>query len=106
MTDQPTLEPWSPRGDRILALLPAEHPSAFERLPFEEQQVRGRVYLMTLVATGNSPYSWWVALDNSPGALTGMQELVADVPDERIAAGLLDLGSGPLEPPGAPVPPA
>lgn len=60
---------WSPRGDRMLALLPTEHPYGFNDLPFEEQQWRGRIFLMQYTITGSIPYSWWSAMaESDPGA--------------------------------------
>lgn len=67
MTDQiKAPEAWSPRGDRMLALLPVERPYAFDRLPFEEQRWRGRVFLMIWTHTGNTAYSWATALKQEP----------------------------------------
>ena len=53
---------WSPRGDPMLALLPAERPWAFDRLPFEEQQWRARVFFATWITTGGMMYAWAEAL--------------------------------------------
>ena len=49
-------EPWSPRGDPILVLLPAEHPWAFDRLPFEEQQWRARIFLAVWIQGGGAAH--------------------------------------------------
>jgi hypothetical protein len=43
------------RSDRRLALLPEEHLFGFDRLPFEEQKWRARVFLMTYSNTGGKP---------------------------------------------------
>lgn len=56
------MQPWSPRGDPILALLPAEHPWAFDQLPFEEQQWRARVFLTVWIQTDGTMFAWSQAL--------------------------------------------
>ena len=56
------MQPWTPRGDPILALLPAEHPWAFDQLPFEEQQWRARVFLAVWIQTDGTMFAWSQAL--------------------------------------------
>ena len=56
------MQPWTPRGDPMLALLPAERPWAFDALPFEEQQWRARVFLATWIQTDGTMFSWAEAL--------------------------------------------
>jgi hypothetical protein len=56
------MQPWTPRGDPILALLPAEHPWAFDQLPFEEQQWRARVFLAVWIQTDGTMFAWAQAL--------------------------------------------
>jgi hypothetical protein len=106
VTDQPTAEPWSPRGDRILALLPTEHPIAFDRLPFEEQQWRGRAYLMMWTYTGSPAYSWWSALRDDPSDAEA-KAFVASVDDEEIAFRVAEAAQGrwygPPEQPEVPI---
>ena len=60
------MQPWTPRGDPILALLPAEHPWAFDALPFEEQQWRGRVFLTVWIQTDSVVFAWANALAKDP----------------------------------------
>jgi hypothetical protein len=59
-------EPWTPRGDPILALLPAERPWAFDLLPFEEQQWRARVFLTVWIQTDSVVFAWANALAKDP----------------------------------------
>lgn len=75
---------WTPRGDRMLALLPADHPPNFDALPFEEQQWRGRVFLMIWTHTGSIPYSWATALSRGPEDEMARQMAMA-VDEEEIA---------------------
>src|SRR5450759_5242467 len=56
------MEERTPRGDPILALLPAERPWAFDLLPFEEQQWRARVFLAVWINTGSAIFAWAQAL--------------------------------------------
>ena len=56
------MQEWTPRGDPILALLPAEHPWAFDQLPFEEQQWRARVFLAVWIQTDGMMFAWAQAL--------------------------------------------
>ena len=56
------MQPWTPRGDPMLALLPAERPWAFDLLPFEEQQWRARVFLMVWIESDRTVYAWAQAL--------------------------------------------
>jgi hypothetical protein len=56
------MKQWTPRGDPMLALLPAERPWAFDLLPFEEQQWRGRVFLTVWIQTDGTMFAWSQAL--------------------------------------------
>jgi hypothetical protein len=56
------MDEWTPRGDPILALLPAERPWGFDLLPFEEQQWRARVFLTVWVQTDGMMFAWAQAL--------------------------------------------
>jgi hypothetical protein len=56
------MQEWTPRSDPILALLPAEHPWAFDQLPFEEQQWRARVFLTVWIQTDGTMFAWAQAL--------------------------------------------
>jgi hypothetical protein len=60
------MQPWTPRGDPILALLPAERPWAFDLLPFEEQVWRGRVFLTVWIQTDGVVFAWANALAKDP----------------------------------------
>jgi hypothetical protein len=79
-------------ADPILALLPAERPAAFDRLPFEEQQWRGRVFLMILTGTGGKglAYSWWQAMRQEDDD-EATKAFVATVPDEQIIGGVIGM---------------
>lgn len=46
----------TPQGDPILALLPAERPWAFVRLPVEEQQWRARIFLAVWIESGGASH--------------------------------------------------
>ena len=52
----------TPGGDAMLALLPPEHPWAFDQLPFEEQQWRARVFLTVWIQTDGMMFAWAQAL--------------------------------------------
>ena len=51
MTEPRTLD-----TDPILALLPAERPWAFDRLDFEEQQWRARIFLAIWIQSGGAQH--------------------------------------------------
>src|SRR5674476_1697115 len=75
------MQPWTPRGDPILALLPAERPWAFDLLPFEEQQWRARVFLMIWIQTGSMIFAWAKALekhDNDAERKAWVNEVLSD----------------------------
>ena len=96
------MQPWTPRGDPILALLPAEHPWAFDRLPFEEQQWRARVFLATWIQTDGTMFSWAEALrkyDNEEEAQVKAWVLWV-LTDEVILDGLRSRQQSPEEPSG------
>lgn len=98
-------EDWSPRGDRMLALLPAERPEAFDRLPFEEQQWRGRVFLMLYTSTGSERFSWATALKSETND-DEAKAFVATVDDNEIAFRVSEASQGRwYGPPEAPVAP-
>jgi hypothetical protein len=75
------MQPWTPRGDPILALLPAEHPWGFDLLPFEEQQWRARVFLTVWIQTDGTMFAWAEALrkyDNAPEVRAWVLGVLAD----------------------------
>lgn len=74
----------------MLALLPAERPLAFDRLPFEEQQWRGRCFLMIYSGTGNLAYAWFTALKEEEDDATA-KAIVEATPDNEIVSALLGL---------------
>ena len=81
---------WSPRGDPILALLPAERPWAFDLLPFEEQEWRGRAFLIFYTISGRrTAYAWWQALRDDDGATEAF--IRERVTDDEIVTGLRGL---------------
>lgn len=82
---------WTPRGDPFLALLPAERPWAFDRLPFEEQQWRARVYLAVWINTGGQAYAWYVALSKEPDDETIKAWTLRNITYEVILDGLQSL---------------
>jgi hypothetical protein len=49
-------EPRTPDTDPILMLLPAERPWAFDRLPFEEQKWRARIFLAVWIQSGGAAH--------------------------------------------------
>ena len=48
--------------DRVLALLPTETPRSFNRLPFREQQWRGRAWILIWGAGLDESFAWARAL--------------------------------------------
>ena len=60
------MKQWTPRGDPMLALLPVERLWAFDLLPFEEQQWRGRVFLTVWIQTDSVVFAWANALAKDP----------------------------------------
>jgi hypothetical protein len=89
MTD-PIAEPWSPRGDPILKLLPAERPWGFDRLDFEDQKWRARIFLATWIQTGSLPFAWANALDPTYTAVE-RDWVLRNFTDESIVDGLKSL---------------
>ena len=82
---------WTPGGDPMLALLPAEPPWGFQRLPREEQRWRGRAFLIAFVMTDNEAFSWSLALTRDPVAAENNRLDVLHTRDEVIGQGLRDL---------------
>ena len=85
------MEEWAPRGDPMLALLPAERPAAFDRLPFPEQEWRGRAFLIFYAISGRrTAYAWWQALRDDDGGAT--EAFIRErVTDDEIVTGLRGL---------------
>jgi hypothetical protein len=79
---------WTPRGDPILALLPAERPWAFDLLPFEEQQWRARVFLAVWINTGGMMFAWAQALKHEDDDEQVKAWTLANMTDEVIIEGL------------------
>lgn len=84
MTEQ-LADQWSPRGDPILKLLPAERPWAFDRLSFDDQRWRARIFLAVWCQTGSMPFAWANALDTSltAGEQAWVEETLTDELLER-----------------------
>ncbi len=82
------MQPWSPRGDPILALLPAEHPWAFDQLPFEEQQWRARVFLTVWIQTNGTMFAWAEALRKYDNEAEVKAWVLGVLTDEVILDGL------------------
>jgi len=87
------MKQWSPRGDPMLALLPAERPVGFDRLPFEEQQWRGRCFLIFYtISERRTAYAWWQALRHDEGGVT--EAFIRErVTDDEIVSGLRRLSA-------------
>jgi hypothetical protein len=85
------VQEWTPGDDPMLALLPAEPPWGFQRLPREEQEWRGRAFLIALVMTDNDAFSWSLALTRDPVAAENNRLDVLHTRDEVIVQGLRDL---------------
>jgi len=85
------MEEWTPRGDPMLALLPAERPAAFDSLPFPEQEWRGRCFLIFYTISGRrTAYAWWQAMRDDDGGTT--EAFIRErVTDDEIVAGLRGL---------------
>ena len=82
------MQEWTPRGDPILALLPAEHPWAFDQLPFEEQQWRARVFLTVWIQTDSVVFAWANALAKDPDDAKIKAWVLGVLTDEVILDGL------------------
>ena len=82
------MQPWTPRGDPMLALLPAEHPWAFDQLPFEEQQWRARVFLAVWIQTDGMMFAWAQALQKDPDDAAIKAWVLKNLTDAVIIDGL------------------
>ena len=82
------MQPWTPRGDPMLALLPAERPWAFDALPFEEQKWRARVFLAVWVNTNSPIFAWAMALRNGADDAEVKAWVLRNMTDEVILEGL------------------
>jgi len=91
---------WTPRGDPILALLPAEHPRAFDQLPFEEQQWRARVFLTVWIQTDGTMFAWSQALRKYDDEAEVKAWVLGVLTDEVILDGLRSRQQQPEEPSG------
>jgi hypothetical protein len=80
-------------ADPLLSLLPVAHPPAFDRLSFEEQRWRGRLFLMTYTYSGSVPFSWWSALRQDSGDLE-LRAFLASVDDAEIAFRVAEAAQG------------
>ena len=87
---------WTPRGDPMLALLPAERPWAFDALPFEEQQWRARVFLGVWVNTNSPIFAWAMALRNGADDAEVKAWVLASMTDEVILDGLRSRQEAPV----------
>ena len=92
-----SMKPWSPRGDPMLKLLPAERPWAFDRLDFEDQKWRARVFLAVWIEGGGAAHeaarlglAWQNALDTTLTA-TEREWILQNLTDEVILDGLKSL---------------
>jgi len=94
------MQPWTPRGDPILALLPAEHPWAFDQLPFEEQQWRARVFLTVWIQTDGTMFAWAEALRKYDDEAEVKAWVLGVLTDEVILDGLRSRQQQPGEPRG------
>ena len=77
------------KTDPLLRLIPKEgFPLTFYTLPNEEQQWRGRVYLMMYSLTGHASHAWWLAMNTDPDSVRDLKELVRTTPDTVITGEL------------------
>jgi len=84
------MEEWTPGDDPMLALLPPEPPWAFQRLSRDEQEWRGRAFLIFYTISGRrTAYAWWQALRDDDGATEAF--IRERVTDDEIVAGLRGL---------------
>jgi hypothetical protein len=82
------MEEWTPRGDPMLTLLPAERPWAFDLLPFEEQQWRARVFLTVWIQTDGMMFAWAQALKKYDNEAEVKAWVTAVLTDDVILDGL------------------
>ena len=94
------MQEWTPRGDPILALLPAERPWAFDLLPFEEQQWRARVFLTVWIQTDSVVFAWANALAKHDNDAERKAWVLGVLTDEVILDGLRSRQQQPGEPRG------
>jgi hypothetical protein len=87
-------------SDPMLALLPAERPWAFDRLPFDEQQWRARVFFAVWINTGGMAFAWAQALRNDPDDTEVKAWVLRNLTDEVILEGLRSRQQQPEEPSG------
>lgn len=72
--------------DPVLRLLPEEVPDAFRKLPYDEQRIRGRWFLMVWTMYRDIPYSWFHALATEAEHTKSMHETIKTVDDGLILA--------------------
>ena len=94
------MQEWTLGGDPILALLPAEHPWAFDALPFEEQQWRARVFLTVWIQTDGTMFAWAEALRKYDDEAEVKAWVLGVLTDEVILDGLRSRQQQPGEPRG------
>jgi hypothetical protein len=82
------MKQWTPRGDPMLALLPAEHPWGFDLLPFEEQRWRARVFFAVWINTGGMMFAWAEALRQEANDAERRAWVLRNLTDEVILEGL------------------
>ena len=75
-------------SDPMLALLPAERPWAFDRLPFDEQRWRARMFFAVWINTGGIAFAWAQALRNDPDDTEVKAWVLRNLTDEVILEGL------------------
>jgi hypothetical protein len=80
MTEPLTIDPMRLLPD------PEGQPPAFLRLSPEEQQWRGRYYLMVWTMGGSAEFAWANALDSDPEAVAEIRKIVATTSDALIVA--------------------
>lgn len=71
-------------ADPVLRLLPDEVPDTFATLPFKEQRIRGRYFLMVWSMYRDVTYSWYVALNEDEPHSTELHETVKTTDDGLI----------------------
>ena len=97
---------WSPHGDPILALLPAERPWSFDTLPLDEQKWRARMFLAVWIQTNSLPFAWFQALRHDPDDAEVRAWVEANLTNDLLIDGLQSrqqpLSTAPTEPTEAP----
>lgn len=69
-------------NDPVLRWLPPEPPDAFLLMPDEEQQFRGRAFIVLWAAGYEQEHAWWLVLERNPTFDESARASIARIVDE------------------------